>query len=339
MVLLCNALRAEEPDIKGMIDEHIRDSYSWHITKAGDRNVSVPLPVILVSKRNGVNIFLSSRLEEGRIYNGFRISEDGYYKGKIVEISSDGKEVRPVDLSLTKNALAIIINSIILVTLITIVARRYKRKPLAAHGGFTGMMEIFIMDITDTLIKPCVGKDYIKFAPYLLTAFFFIFLNNIMGLIPVFPGGANTTGNIAITMVLAICTFLVVNISGTREYWKEILWPDVPKWMKVPFPMMPMLELIGIFTKPFSLMIRLFANITAGHAVTLGLLSVIFITAKMGLAVNGGMTVISMILTIFMTLIELLVAYIQAYVFTMLSAVFIGLSRVRDEHAKIEKHI
>ncbi len=333
VLLFTTPLFAEKPDIKGMINEHIRDSYSWHITRFNEREVSLPLPVILISKESGFNVFLSSRLEEGKRYRSFLIAESGQFEGKIVEVSQSGSERRPTDLSITKNALAIMINSLVLILIITATARRYKKGPLIVPSGFTGLMEMFIMDINDSMIKPCVGKDYHKFSPYLLTAFFFIFVNNLMGLLPAFPGGANTTGNIAITMVLALFTFFTINIFGTREYFREIFWPDVPKWMKVPIPLMPIIEMFGLFTKPFSLMIRLFANITAGHSVVLGLLSVIFITATSGALTSGGMTIVSILLTIFMTIIEILVAYIQAYVFTMLSAVFIGLSRVREAHA------
>ena len=161
---------------------------------------------------------------------------------------------------------------------------------------------MFVMMIHDDLIKSCVGKDYKRFAPYLLTVFFFIFINNIMGLIPIFPGGANVTGNIAITMVLALCTFVAVNLFGTREYWKEIFWPEVPVWLKCPVPMMPAIELVGIFTKPFALMIRLFANMMAGHAVILSLTCLVFVTVSMGPAVNGSMTVVSVLFCIFMNL-------------------------------------
>jgi len=148
-----------------------------------------------------------------------------------------------------------------------------------------------------------------------------------MGLIPIFPGGANITGNIAITMVLALCTFIMINVFGSKEYWKDIFWPNVPVWLKCPIPMMPVIELFGIFTKPFALMIRLFANIMAGHAAILSLVAIIFITVKSGALINGPMTVVSVLFGIFMDGLEVLVAFIQAYVFTMLSAVFIGLSR------------
>ena len=191
------------------------------------------------------------------------------------------------------------------------------------------MMEPLVLMIYEDVIKEGIGEDYKRVTPYLLTAFFFILINNLMGLLPIFPGGANITGNIAITLVLALCTFLLTNLFGTKEYWKEIFWPDVPWWMKVPVPLMPVIEFFGIFTKPFALMIRLFANIMAGHAAILSLIAIIFITVKVGAFINGTMTFMAVIFSIFMTFLEILVAFIQAYVFTMLSAVFIGLARVK----------
>ncbi len=336
MVFGRSTLLAEEIDVKQIIFSHLSDSYGWHITSWGNTHITVPLPVIVISKTTGFNIFLSSKLENGGTYKNFRISGEGKHLNKVVEINPAGEEVRPVDLSLTKNALALLLNGIILILIIMWVAKWYKKQPVNAPKGFVGAMEIFIMDINDNVIKACIGKDYSRYSPYLLTAFFFIFINNIMGLIPLFPGGANTTGNIAVTMVMALCTFLAVNIFGTKEYWKEILWPDVPLWMKIPLPLMPVIEIFGLLSKPFSLMIRLFANIMAGHAIILGLTSLVFVTVAMGPAVNSGMTILSVILSVFMNFVEILVAYIQAYVFTMLSAVFIGLSRV--EKHKLETY-
>ncbi|MCK9629107.1 MAG: F0F1 ATP synthase subunit A [Bacteroidales bacterium] len=327
VVLPCH-LFGKEIDAKQIIFSHISDSYEWHITTWGQKHITVPLPIIVIDKSWRLNVFLSSKVENGALYNNFKIADNGEFSGKVVEIGQNGEISRPIDISLTKSALALVINSLILTILILIVARWYRRKPMTPPTGFVGAMEIFIMDINDNVIKPSIGENYKKFAPYLLTAFFFIFINNVMGLIPLFPGGANTTGNIAVTMVLALCTFFVVNISGTKQYWKETVWPDVPLWMKVPLPLMPLIEIFSVFSKPFALMIRLFANIMAGHAIILSLTVLIFITVAMGPAVNTSMTVISVILSIFMNCLELLVAYIQAYVFTMLSAIFIGLSQV-----------
>lgn len=318
-------------DVKEIVFGHVGDAYDWHITDIGDTHITIPLPIIVHSSTTGWHAFLSSRLEEnGGAYEGFSIAPEGSpYEGKLVEHDAAGNEVRPLDISITKVTLALFINSLLLVIVVLSVARWYRRHPkeTGAPGGFVGLMEMLIMMVNDDVIKSCVGHNYRKFAPYLLTAFFFIFINNLMGLIPVFPGGASVTGNIAITFVLALCTFLAINIFGTKHYWKDIFWPDVPWWLKVPVPMMPFIELFGIFTKPFALMIRLFANMLAGHVAMLILASLVFITASMGPALNGSLTVASVLFNIFMNALELLVAFIQAYVFTMLSAVFIGLAQ------------
>ncbi len=323
----------KEFDVRGAILEHLADAYEWHIITIGQKHVSIPLPVIVRSQENGWMVFLSSKFHHGHDeYKGFYIAQEGKYQGKIVEKSAEGEEIRPVDISITKNAFSLLFNSAILISLILYVARWYKKKnqnqDYKAPKGFIALMEWFIMNINDDLIKPCVGKDYKKFSPYLLTVFFFIFFNNLMGLIPIFPEGANVTGNIAVTLVLALFTFFIVNFYGTKAYWKEIFWPEVPTWLKAPVPIMPAIEVVGMFTKPFALMIRLFANILAGHSILLGLIFLIFVTVKLGPALNSTMTVVSILLSVFITFVELLVAYIQAYVFTMLSAVFIGLSRV-----------
>lgn len=326
-------------DVKEIVFGHIGDSYEWHITTWGKTNVVIPLPIIVFSKTTGWHVFLSSRLEEnGGNYEGLSIAPAGSkYEGKLVEHDAAGNEIRPVDISITKVTLSLLINSVLLLVIVLGVAQWYRKHPqgTAAPGGFVGFMEMFIMMVNDDIIKSCVGPKYHKFAPYLLTAFFFIFINNLMGLIPVFPGGANVTGNIAITMVLALCTFVAVNLFGTKTYWKDIFWPDVPWWLKVPVPMMPFIEFFGIFTKPFALMIRLFANMLAGHMAMLVLTCLIFISASMGPALNGTLTVASVLFNIFMNALELLVAFIQAYVFTMLSAVFIGLAQ--EEHKEEKK--
>ena len=327
-----------ELDVKGFIMEHLADSYEWHITTWGETHVSIPLPVIVFGETSGLNVFMSSQFHHGHNeYNGFYIAQEGDYKGKIVEKNQAGEEVRPLDFSLTKNALGLLINCSLLIFLILSVASWYKKQDegnnFKAPKGFVGSMEMFIMTIVDDLIKPAIGKDYRKYTPYFLTAFFFIFLNNIMGLIPIFPAGANTTGNIAITLVLALFTFFTVNFNGTKEYWKEIFNPEVPGWLK---PLMIPIEIVGMFTKPFSLMVRLFANILAGHSIILGLTCLIFVTVSLGAAINGTMTVMSIFLSVFIMFVEILVAFIQAYVFTMLSAIYIGMARVEHHGHKEE---
>lgn len=328
--LLASSANSEEGelDVKATILDHLADSYEWHIVSYGETDLTLHLPIILYSKTSGWHLFSSSKLQNGEAeQKGFYVPSEGKYKGKIVEIDKDGSYIRPLDLSLTKNASSIIITSLIIILLMLSIAKAYQKEPLKPKKGFVGMMEIVIIMINDDLIKPSVGKDYKRYAPYLLTVFFFILLSNLMGLIPVFPGGANVTGNISVTVVLAVATFLVINLTGNKAYYKDIIWPDVPIFLKFPIPIMPIIEFIGLFTKPFALMIRLFANIMAGHAIVLGLTMLIFTTVSMGSAINTSMTIISVLFTVFISFIELLVAFIQAYVFTLLSAVFIGMAR------------
>lgn len=332
----------KELNVKELILDHLADAYEWHLTSFGDTHISIPLPIIVKGETSGWHVFMSSKFHHGHeAYEGFYIAQEGKYRGKIVEKNASGEEIRPWDISLTKNATSLIISSTLLIIIILSVSKWYRRQAKTgekkAPKGFVGFMEMFVMSVQDDIIKPCVGKNYRKFSPYLLTVFFFILFNNLLGLIPLFPGGANVTGNIAVTLVLAVFTFFTVNLFGSKEYWKEVFWPDVPTWLKVPIPIMPAIELVGVFTKPFALMIRLFANILAGHSIVLGLTCLIFVTANLGAVINSSMTVVSVLLTIFISLVEILVAYIQAYVFTMLSAVFIGLAQIEPHH-HAEKH-
>ena len=324
----------EEINIGDMLFGHIGDSYGWHITEWNGRHVTIPLPCIVRSS-TGWHLFMSSEIEHGRMYNGLFIAEEGRYEDKIVEVGPEGELVRPFDISITRNVASLMFSALLLICLVLGTAGWYRKHDAVtegAPGGFAGLMEMMIMMVNDDLVKPSIGEHcYRKYAPYLLTVFFFIFLSNLLGIVPFFPGGANVTGNIAVTLVLAMCTFLAVNLFGNRHYWKDILWPDVPLFLKFPIPIMQIIELFGLISKPFSLMVRLFANIMAGHAMILGLVAVIFVTAKLGPVINGSMTLIAMVFGVFMDCLELLVAFIQAYVFTMLSAVFIGLSRQEEQ--------
>ena len=304
----------------------------------GGKTLSIPLPVIVHSS-TGWHVFSSSRLEEGE-YEGLYIARGGAYDGKIVERNAAGEEVRPLDISITKNVLGLFINSAVLLIILMSCVRWYKKHPVeqGAPKGGVGMIEALVLMIYDDVIKGCIGEDYKRYAPYLLTAFFFVLVNNLMGLIPIFPGGANVTGNIAITLVLAVITFLFTNIFGTKEYWKEIFWPDVPLWLKFPLPIMPLIEVFGIFTKPAALMVRLFANMMGGHMIILSLISLIFIFGAFGAVVIGATTVVSVLFSLFMLLIDTLVSFIQAYVFTMLSTLFIALAQVDGHHeGKVEE--
>lgn len=311
-------------NVSEMIFEHIGDSYEWHFTNVGNQSVAIPLPVIVYSTQRGEWFcFSSHHLEEGEEYQGFYLAREGNYAGKVVERDAQGTEVRPMDISLTKNAVALLINSALLIAIVLGCARWYKGKQVsdASPKGFVGLMEMLVTMVYNDIIKANIPVHVQRYAGYLLCAFFFIFFNNLIGLI---PGSANLTGNIAVTMVLALCTFLMVNLFGNKEYWKEIFWADVPGWLK---PLMGVIEFFGIFTKPVALMIRLFANIMAGHAALLALISVIFITFSIGAIMGSVMTPLAVVFCVFLDCLELLVAFIQAYVFTMLSAVFIGLSQ------------
>ena len=332
LALLPLALRAQDLDMNEYLFGHIGDSYGWHIATIKGEPVSVHLPVIVHSKTSGWHVFSSKHIEEGEEYEGFRLATDEEkHSGKLVEVTPDGL-VKPFDISITKNVFGLMVNSLIVLLVILLGARWYRRHDARneAPKGFAGLVEMLVMMVEDDIIKPCVGKDYKRYSPYLLTAFFFIFINNLMGIVPFFPGGANITGNIAITLCLAIFTFLAVNLFGNRHYYKDIFWPNVPIFLKA-FPLMPLIEIVGMFTKPFSLMVRLFANILAGHMMILGVLSVIFITASLGAVLNGSLTFIAVLFGVFMDVLECLVAFLQAYVFTMLSSVFIGLSRQEPE--------
>ncbi len=320
------------------IIDHISDSYEWHITTLFEKHVSIYLPVILVSKHSGeFHVFMSSKFHHGHeAYNGFEIAHEGENKGKVVEMV-DGKEMRPYDISITKNTLSLFIGVTILLWIFISVARTYTRRRGKAPKGLQNLLEMLILFIRDDVAKESLGeKKYRKFTPYLLTVFFFIFINNLLGLVPIFPGGANLTGNVAVTMVLALFTFLITSFNANANYWKHIVWtPGVPWWLKVPpLPIMPLVEIMGIFVKPFVLMVRLFANITAGHIVGLGFLSLIFIFGEISTGAGFGGAVFTTIFTVFLFFLELLVAFIQAYVFTLLSALYFGMATEEHEHAE-----
>ena len=301
-----------------IIFEHLGDSYEWHIAKGA----TIPLPCILIGEQ-GVDVFMSDKLEHGATYKGYHIAEAGDHEGKIVNEAGE----RPFDISITKNVLELFIVCILLCSVVLGLARWYKKNGAKkAPGGFVGMMEAVVDFIDKDVAKESIGHGYEKFSPYLMTVFLFILTSNLLGLIPVFPGGANLTGNIAVTLTCAVTAFIAINFFAPKGYYKSIFWPDVPVFLKAPLPIMPTIEFIGVFTKPFSLTVRLFANIMAGHIIILALTSVVFVTAKMGAGMCASMTAVSVLFCIFMNCLELLVAFIQAYVFTILTANFIGLA-------------
>ena len=334
LLAMVPAMKAEDFSAKEVVLEHIKDSHEWHVWGEGENAIVIPLPVI-VNSSSGWHVFCSSQFEHHADANGLRpgpyglaIATEGENAGKIVE---NGSPV--LDLSITKTVAVMFINVALLVCCILFSARWYKKHQASdnAPGGFIGFVEMLVMYVVEDIIKPGIGKGYEKYVPYLLTCFFFIFTCNVMGLIPFPPGSGNVTGNIAVTFFLALCTFVVVQFSGSKHYWKDIFWPDVPFLLKCPVPLMPVIEFVGIFTKPFALMIRLFANMMAGHAIAVAMPCIIFLVASMSVGVFFSMSAVSVIMAIFMMCLECLVCFIQAMVFTLLSSVFIGMARAVPE--------
>jgi F-type H+-transporting ATPase subunit a len=336
-----NSHSEEKFDAGKFVIEHVLDAYDWHIASVGEKHISVPLPVILYSQHpelhdgKKLHIFMSSKFHHGHdVYKGFRISHSEEFNGKIVELDEQEHEIgRPLDLSITKAIAGAMVSVIVLFSLLFTAVRTAKHNRGKAPSGVQNLIEPVIVFIRDEIAKPSIGeKNYKKFMAPLLTLFFFILLNNLLGLIPIFPFGANVTGNIAVTMVLALFTFFVTNISGNKHYWKEIFNPDVPTWLKLPIPLMPLLEVTGMITKPFVLMVRLFANMLAGHLIVTVFLSLIFIFSNlMGPAAGYGVSPVSILFSVFIMLLDVLVSFIQAYVFTLLSAIYFGMATA-DHH-------
>jgi F-type H+-transporting ATPase subunit a len=299
-----------------MIMHHIGDSHEWHM--AG--NVSLPLPVILYSSDLGLNTFMSSAFKADEDNGTTEINGYELEHGKIIR--KDGKSF--VDLSITKVVAGMLSSVFFILLIFLVIAKSFRKNHGKAPKGIQSFVEPLIIFVRDEIAIPSIGETkYKKFLPYLLTLFFFIWINNLLGLIPFFPGGINVTGNIAITMTLALLTFVLTNISGNKHYWSHILWPaGVPVTLKLPIAA---IEFMGIFTKPFALMIRLFANILAGHIIILSIISLIFLLGPVlsGLGA-GGVSAIAVVFSVFMNCLELLVAALQAYIFTMLTALFIG---------------
>lgn len=342
------SIDSKEGHIKGaqklnageLIMEHIADSHDWHLWG----HVAIPLPVIVYNTERGVVVFSSARFDHGhKSYAGYRLNE----KGKIEAVNETGEvdahittlnhslTAASYDISITKNVMSIFITIAILLMVFISVARAYtnKRRGLAPTG-LQNAVEAIVIFMRDDVIKAGIGeKKYEKYVPYLLTLFFFIWINNMLGLIPIFPGGANVTGNISVALVLATLTFIITTISGNKNYWQHIFaMPGVPKGVLV---LLTPIEILGVFLRPFVLMIRLFANIAAGHIIALSFFCLIFIFGQESLYGTGGglgVSPLSIVFTVFMGFLELLVAFLQAYVFTLLSSIYIGAALEEPHH-------
>jgi F-type H+-transporting ATPase subunit a len=299
-------------DIGQMIMHHISDSHEWEYA----HGLVIPLPVILYSADRGIESFLSSKFHNPQHeYQGYRLEH-----GEREEIVPVDESRQVYDFSITKNVASMLLSAVLLLLVFGTVAKAYTKRPGKAPRGFQSAMEVIILFIRDEVVKPNIGPSYEKYLPYMLTLFFFILFNNLLGLL---PGAANLTGNIAVTMTLAVLTFIVVHLNANKHYYMHLFKPTgVPVAL---LPIMIPVEIVGVFMKPFSLMVRLFANMTAGHIILLSLFGLIFIFKSIVLA-----PVISLF-ALFMNLIEIMVAFIQAFIFTLLSSMYIG-SSIEEHH-------
>ncbi|AKD58596.1 F0F1 ATP synthase subunit A [Spirosoma radiotolerans] len=308
-------------DVGSMIMHHIKDDHGWEFA----HGVTLPLPVILYSKDRGLEVFSSANLAHEATYNGYK-----NVHGKIHRVNEAGEvdhEAKVYNFSITKNVASLLLSAVIMLLVFSAVSRGYAKNKGKAPSGIQSFLEPIILFVRDEIAKPSIGPKYTKYLPYLLTLFFFILVNNLLGLL---PGAANLTGNITVTLVLAVITFLIVTFSGNKHYWMHILKPTgVPVAL---LPIMIPVEIVGVFMKPLSLMIRLFANITAGHIIILSLLGLIFMANNMGgMGTSVAISPVVLFFTLFLNLIELLVAFLQAFIFTLLTAMYIG-SAVEDHH-------
>lgn len=325
---------SDELNVSEQIFGHISDSHDWHIFSirgaegAEPTHVTIPLPVILYSPTNGLSMFMSSKFEHGHAaYNGYELKD-----GKVV--AEDGSKV--YDFSLTKNVTAMLLGVALLLFLVLKVAKKYKENGATkAPSGFQNAFETVVLFIRDEVAKPSLGKDYIKFMPFLLSVFFFIWIGCLLGMI---PGGANLTGNIAFTAAMALFAFIAMLFTSKSHFWSHLINPTgVPFFVKV---ILVPIEIISMFIKPIALMVRLFANMLAGHIIILSFVLLIFIFANLNVFVGGGFSIISVSLSVFSMLIEVLVTAIQAFIFTFLTAVFISQMREggHEEHDAVMDH-
>lgn len=322
----------EKFDAGKLIIDHITDSHDWHLWGEGHSSVSIPLPVILYTPQ-GLDVFSSAKFEHGHAtvagkYN-YRL------QGQQVVVVNEAGETdvattnEIIDISITKNVATLMFSIAVLLIVFLTVAKSYEKNRGKAPSGIQSFMEPLIIFIRDDVAKASIGHKYERYMPYLLTVFFFIWINNMLGLVPWAPGGANLTGNIAITMTLALMTFLITTVTANKHYWRHVFaMPGVPVW--VLFLLTP-IEILGVFLRPFVLMIRLFANITAGHIIALSFFSLIFIFGELHVGAGLGVSVVSVAFTVFMGVLELLVAFLQAYVFTLLSAIYFG-AAIEEAH-------
>ncbi len=325
--------KKSEFNTAGYIFEHVNDSHEWFFFSHHKNHIALPLPVILYSQHTGWHFLWSGQFYHDNLnpQHQFYLALEGPREGKIVERLDDGKEAVPIDLSLTKSVFGALVVSLLIAILAISVARKAARNPLSPPRKLQNLIEPVVLFVRDDIAKPFIGEKYKFYLPYLLSLFFFILLANLIGL--VLPLGFNVTGNIAVTVALSLFTFAITVISGNRKYWLHIVNPDVPIFMKFPVPLMPIIELAGVLIKPMILTIRLFANMFAGHVIIVVLISLIFIMSAMAGMVAGSITaVVSVLFSVFIMLLDILVSFIQAYIFTLLSAMYFGMATEKSHH-------
>jgi len=346
-----NVSGAQDLNPSKIILEHVSDAHEFHFFTINKKPVSIPLPVILYSPTKGWSAFMASRFEHGKeVYNGYRLVDEEYAEehkldpnvfktGKIYLVNAEGQpdaSVRVYDLSLGRNVVQVLISVLLLIWIMNSIAGKYAKGQgvTTAPTGFQNAVEPVITFVRDEVGKSNLGNRYQKYMPFLLTVFFFILINNLIGLV---PGTANVTGNIAFTAVLGIISFVVILFSTNKHYWGHIANPPVPLGVK---PIMIPVEILGIFTKPFALIIRLFANMISGHIIILSFIILIFIFGAMNTGLGWGTSPFFMLLAVFIYLIEILVAFIQAFIFANLTAVFIGqaFEGGHDDHGEGHGH-
>lgn len=319
------AVEEEGFNASKVIFSHIGDSHYWHLFDINKHPVSMPLPVIIYHPEKGVEFFSASKFHHGHeSYNGYYIDPNNKMKEKI--LSEDGASI--IDFSITKNVLSMLVSVVLLLVIMTSVAKKYKKNGvMTAPSGFQNALEPIITFIREEVAKPNLGKKHMKFMPLILTIFFFIWINNMLGLL---PGGANFTGNISVTACLAVISFIVMVVNANKHFWGHLLNPPgVPFGVKL---LLVPIEIISLFIKPIALMIRLFANIMAGHIVILSVISMIFIFGGISQVAGWGFVPVSLAFSIFMFFLELLVAAIQAFIFANLTAVFLGQAIEEPHH-------
>lgn len=371
MVMPSKALANKEKERPYLdyVMEHIADANEFHLFGS----VHIPLPCILYSKETGLDVFLSSAFEHGhKSVHGYVLdhgdvkriagwksdmhlehidstvaveTESGivyyaYHHGEqhlLEKPSTLLKFTSWIDFSISKNVFSMLLATLLLFVIFFSVRRSYEKRAGQAPKGLQSFLEPVFTFMRDEVVKPNIGPRYERYLPFIMSLFFFILISNLLGLIPFFPGGANITGNVSSTLALALFTMIVVNFSGNKHYWQHIFWmPGVP--VPIRFLLAP-IEFASIFIKPFTLLIRLFANITAGHVIILCLVGMVFILGDNGRSVGGAASgsVLAVLFVVVMNLLELFVAFLQAFIFALLTSLYIG-SAVEEHHHEEAHH-